>query len=163
MGGFLDKDKELRSHVLSLLEGGNAHIKLQDAVKGFPIGKINAKAQNVPYSPWELIEHMRITQYDILDFIRNPKYRYMEWPKDYWPAKGKKADSAAWRKSISAFNRDAAELKKILKDPKTDLYAKIPHGTGQTVLREMLLVADHNAYHIGELLVVRRGIGAWKD
>lgn len=157
----MDNEKAIRSHLLSLLQGGNAHVTFEDAVKGFPESRINERVEGIPYSAWQLLEHMRISQYDILDFVRNPKYKYMEWPKDYWPAKGKKATKGDWEKSIAMFKRDSRELQKIARDSKTDLYSKIPHGEGQTVFREILLVADHNAYHLGEFVVIRRALGIW--
>jgi len=158
----MDEDKTIRKHLISLLEGGNAHIKFGDAVKRFRIGDINRKPGNLPYSAWHLVEHMRITQYDILDFVRNPDYKYMNWPDDYWPPKSRKASKNDWEKSIGSFRHNSNELKKIVNNPKTDLYSKIKHGEGQTVLREMLLVADHNAYHLGELVVLARLVGAMK-
>ena len=122
------EDRSVREHVLSLLEGGNAHVKFNDAVKDFPASEMNRAIPNLPYTPWQLLEHMRITQHDILDFITNPDYRYMEWPRDYWPPKGKMATASDWKRSISAFVKDSDELKRILESPKTDLYARIPHG-----------------------------------
>lgn len=158
----MENDKIIRAHLLSLLQGGNAHIKFDDVVKDFPTPYINSKKHNVPYSAWQLIEHMRITQWDILDFIRNPNYKSIEWPRDYWPEKGRKGTGSDWRRSIAMFNHDSKELERIVRNPKSSLYAKIPHGEGQTVLREMLLVADHNAYHLGELVVLKRSLGVWK-
>jgi hypothetical protein len=159
----MESEKLLREHLLALLGGGNAHIKFDGAVKNFPVGKINTVLPNLPYSPWQLLEHMKIAQYDILDFIRNPKYKHMNWPEDYWPSKGKKATKKDWTKTIADFNRDSKELQSIVRNQRTDFYSKIPHGTGQTILREILLVADHNAYHLGEFLVVRRALGLWKN
>jgi hypothetical protein len=119
------------------------------------------KPSNLPYSPWQLVEHLRITQADILDFCRNPKYRERTWPDDYWPSAESPPDSATWDKSVRDFLRDRAALQDLSRDPKVALEARIPHGEGQTYLREILLVADHTAYHIGELVVVRRLLGAW--
>lgn len=158
---FMDSDKILRSHLISLLKGGNAHATFEDAVKNFPASKINDKLPNSPYSSWELLEHIRITQFDILDFIRNPKYKYMKWPKDYWPSKDRKATVKNWKNTIKLFNKDSKELQQIINNKNTDFYAKIPHGEGQTILREILVVADHNAYHIGELVIIRRALGIW--
>ena len=151
----------LRLHLVSLLKGGNAHVRFEDVVKGFPVSKINADVPNLPYTPWQLLEHMRITQFDILDFARNPKYKYMKWPKDYWPNRNKNATGRDWKNSIKLFNKDCRDLQGIANNT-VDLYAKIPWGTGQTILREILLVADHNAYHLGELLMMRRLLGAWQ-
>lgn len=155
-------DKIIREHVLALLEGGNAHVTFEEAVEDFPSKLINANLPNLPYSPWHLLEHMRITQHDILEFIINPAYEEMEWPKDYWPAKGKKGTTTDWKMTIEDFKKDSNAMKKIIRDPKTDLYAKIPQGKGQTILREALLIADHTAYHLGEFVVIRRSLKSWK-
>lgn len=157
----MDSDKIIREQLLSLLKGGNAHIRLEDVAKGFPKSFMNANVPNVPYTCWHLIEHMRIAQHDILDFIENPNYEEMDWPDDYWPPKGKTATSKEWQKSIDMFNNDSRKLQAIIKNPKTNLYAKIPHGTGQNIARETMLVADHNAYHLGELVLMKRAIGKW--
>jgi hypothetical protein len=116
----------------------------------------------VPYSIWELLEHMRIAQWDILEFSRDAKHVSPEWPKGYWLAAGQKPTPAMWEKSLKAFSRDLAAMKKLVGNPRTDLFAPIPHGKGQTILREALLVADHNAYHLGQVLLVRRLLGNWK-
>ncbi len=157
----MDQDKVVREHLLSLLKGGNAHMDLAQAVKDFPESQINTIFPNGTYSAWGLLEHIRRTQWDILDFTRNPKYKEMQWPKDYWPVRGKKATKKEWQQTISKFNHDSKELEGIVKDKKIDLYAKIPQGTGQTILREILLVADHNAYHIGEFAIIRQVMGTW--
>lgn len=157
----MEQDKIVRSHLLSLLKGGNAHMTLEEATKDFPISQINANFHNGTYSSWHLLEHIRRAQWDILDFIRNPNYKEMEWPKDYWPAKGEKATKKDWDNTLAMFKKDSKELQSIVTNPKTDLYAKIPHGTGQTILREILLVADHNAYHIGEFAIMRQVMNTW--
>jgi uncharacterized damage-inducible protein DinB len=157
----MDQNQIIRDHLLSLLQGGNAHAKFDDIVKDFPMSEINTRVTNVPYSSWQLLEHIRRTQHDILDFIINSNYKELEWPKDYWPSNDKKAIEKDWKQSIEMFNTDSKELEKIVKNPKTDLYAKIPHGDGQTILREILLVADHNAYHMGELVMLQRVMGIW--
>jgi hypothetical protein len=126
-----------------------------------PIHLRGTKPASLPYSPWQLIEHLRITQADILDFCRNPKYRELKWPDDYWPSSTSPPDSAAWHESIQGFQRDRAALQDLSNDPTINLEARIPHGDDQTYLREILLAADHAAYHIGELVVVRRLLGAW--
>jgi uncharacterized damage-inducible protein DinB len=115
----------------------------------------------MPHSPWQLLEPLRLTQHDILDFCRNPAYSERAWPKDYWPSSAAPPTAAAWDESITAFRREREELKQLAQDPALDLFARIPHGTGQTYLRELLLVADHNAYHIGQLVLVRRSLGIW--
>jgi hypothetical protein len=113
------------------------------------------------HSPWQLLEHLRLAQWDILDFSRNAKYQALKWPDDYWPKEKAPADEKAWDKSVRAFKKDLKEMCALVEDPKTDLFAKIPHGDGQTILREALLTADHNAYHVGQLVLVRRMLGAW--
>jgi len=155
-------DASLRKHLLDLLNGGNAHATFDQAVKNFPIALRGKRPKGAEHSPWQVLEHLRIAQWDILDFSRNPKYRHRRWPEDYWPATAAPPDAKAWDKSARAFRRDLKAMCDLVADPKTDLYARIPHGSGQTVLREALLVADHNAYHLGELVLLRRMLGAWE-
>jgi hypothetical protein len=144
----------LSKHCLELLNGGSAHISLEDAIKDFPIAHINTRIENSPHTPWELLEHIRIAQWDILDFSVNPKYREMKWPNDYWPKKdGTKAE---WKASVKQILRDRKSIAKLITDDKADLFAPFKWGTGQTLLREILLVADHNAYHLGQLVLIRR-------
>jgi hypothetical protein len=157
----METDKLVREHVLQVLRGGNAHMTFEQAVADFPMDHINDIFPNGTYTPWHLLEHLRITQWDILDFIRNPNYQEMEWPKDYWPAPGTQATEADWQRSLSQFEDDMGQLQRIASDPQTDLYVRIPHGTGQTILRELLLVADHNAYHIGEFAIMRQVMDTW--
>ena len=157
----MDHDKDVRSHVLSLLRGGNAHLTIEEAVKDFPEDAINRKFPNGKYSSWGLLEHIRRAQWDILDFIRNSNYKQKDWPDDYWPDPKKNATKASWSKTLKQIKADSKELEKILSDPNTDLYAKIPHAEGQTILREMLLVADHNSYHLGEFAIMRQVMGTW--
>ncbi len=154
-------DTALREQLLHLLRGGNAHLSFDEAVADFPMTAINARPPNVPYTPWHLLEHLRRAQWDILDFIRNPDYQAMKWPDDYWPAPDAEADAAAWEKTVSAFHADLKAVEDLVNDPQTDLATAIPHGDGQTVLREILLVADHNAYHIGEFAILRQVMGTW--
>ena len=135
---------------------------LAEAVENYPVSKINDIFPNGEYSSWHLLEHIRRTQNDILNFIVNPNYEELNWPKDYWPERNEKANQKDWDKTIEAFEKDIAALEKIAQDPKTDLYAKIVWGDGQTVLREILLVADHNAYHIGEFAIMRQVMKTWK-
>jgi len=158
-----DPDKSLREHLIYLLKGGGAHAAFKAAVADLSVGLRGKKAPNLPYTAWMLLEHIRIAQWDILDFSRNPKYKSMEWPKEYWPASEAPPKTDAWDKSIRACKRDLREMQDLVADSKTDLYKKIPWGDGQTILREALLVADHNAYHLGQLVTLRRLLGAWKD
>lgn len=158
-----DKDKALREHLIYLLGGGGAHVDFESAVKDVPPEFRGKKPQNAAHSLWAILEHLRIAQWDILDFSRNAKYVALKWPDEYWPQTDAPPDDKAWDKSIKKFRADLEAMKKLVVDPKTDLYAKIPHGEGQTILREALLIADHNAYHVGEFVIVRRLLGDWKS
>jgi hypothetical protein len=158
-----DRDHQLREHVLYLLRGGGAHLDFDAALADLPVKLRGARPKGVPHTPWRLLEHMRIAQRDILEFSRNPKHVSPKWPDGYWPKGDAPPSSAAWKRSLAAFRADLAAMQKLVADPKTDLFARIPHGDGQTILREALLVADHNAYHLGQLVVVRRALGAWHD
>ncbi len=158
----MNTDQALRNHVIALLDGGQAHMTFDDVVASFPQELINTNPPNVPYTPWHLIEHLRITQWDILEYVRNPDYTSPEWPVGYWPARIAKTDAAGWKRTIEQFRADMSAMRAIVLDPKTDLIAPIPHGYGgHTILREALLVADHNAYHIGELGILRQVMNAW--
>jgi hypothetical protein len=153
----------LRIQLLEYLEGDHAHKTLDEAVKDFPAKMINSKPENVPYTFWQLLEHIRVSQHDILLFIHDTDYKYMDWPKDYWPGTGRKADKVAWDKTILDYRQDLKSLKKIIKNPKADLLAHIPHGEGQTIFHEAVLVIDHTAYHVGEFILMRRIMGIWKE
>lgn len=157
------EDRAVRAHLLWLLGGGNAHAPFDRAVARLPARLRGVRPTGLPYSPWELVEHMRIAQWDILEFSRNPKHVSPRWPAGYWPGSPRPPRPGAWTRAVAAFRRDRQAMMRLVRSPKTDLYARIPHGDGQTILREALLVADHNAYHIGQLIVVRRLLGAWKD
>ena len=154
-------DQALREHLLYLLRGGGAHLGFDDAIADLPKELRGAKPQGVPHTPWRLLEHMRICQWDILEFSRNPDHVSPEFPDGYWPASDAPPTAEAWDNSIQAFRVDLQAMQDLVADPDTDLFAAIPHGDGQTILRESLLVADHNAYHLGQLVVVRRCLGAW--
>jgi hypothetical protein len=158
----VNTDQSLRQHLLELLDGGQAHATFDQVIADFPT-KLRGEIPNgLPHSAWMLLEHLRITQLDILEFSRNPKYEEMKWPDDYWPKSPAPPSAAAWDKSVKSFNDDLNGMKKLVSDPKTDLFAKIPWGSGQTVLREALLVADHNSHHLGQLIDVRRVLKIWK-
>jgi uncharacterized damage-inducible protein DinB len=152
----------LREHLARLLSWEEAHAGFDAAVAKLPEEKRGTAPAGLPYSPWQLVEHLRITQHDILDFCRNPAYKEMSWPKDYWPASAAPPSAQAWSQSIEQFRRDRSALEALARDEHIDLSGRIPHGSGQTYLRELLLAADHAAYHIGELIVVRRLLGAWE-
>jgi uncharacterized damage-inducible protein DinB len=154
-------DQSIREHVVSLLNGGNAHTTFDDALAGLPANARGKKVRGLPYTAWMLLEHLRIAQWDILEFSRNPKHESPEWPKGYWPKEPAPSSDTAWNKSMRPFRTDVKAMEQLVSDPKTDLYATIPWGQGQTVLREALLVADHNAYHIGQMVLLRRLLGTW--
>jgi DinB superfamily len=151
----------VRSHLAHALDWSHAHAGFDAAVKDFPPALRGTRVEGLPHSAWEVLEHLRIAQHDILDFSRNPKYTAMKWPDDYWPPTPGPPDEAAWDRSVAAFRRDRAAMKRLASNPKLKLDKRIPHGTGQTYLREILLVIDHNAYHVAELVLLRRLLGAW--
>jgi hypothetical protein len=159
----MDRDRMLRDHVLYLLRGGGAHLNFDKAVAGLPAKLRGAKPAGVPHTPWRLVEHMRRAQWDILEFSRNPRHVSPEFPEGYWPQGDAPPNSKAWDASIKAFRKDLKDMEKLVDDLNTDLFARIPHGEGQTILREALLVVDHNAYHLGQLVVIRRMLGAWPE
>ena len=156
-----DPNHSLREHLLELLTGGHAHAKFEDAIKGLPAKLYGAKPANFPHSPWMILEHLRLAQWDILEFSRNEKHKSPKWPEGYWPKTEAPSNDAALEKSVKQFESDLKAMKDLVKNPKTDLFANIPWGDGQTILREALLVADHNAYHVAQLVDVRRLLGAW--
>jgi hypothetical protein len=157
-----DQVTALREHLVSLLSGKEAHLDFDRAVADLPADLRGRRVPGVPHTAWRLLEHMRIAQWDILEFSRNPKHVSPTFPEGYWPAGDAPAKPADWDRSIKSFRNDLKEMQELVADP-TDLFAPLPHGQGQTVLREALLVADHNAYHLGQLVVVRRALGAWSD
>jgi DinB superfamily len=156
-------DQHLRQNLVYLIAGGGAHAKFEDVIKDLPLKLRGAKPANFPHSPWMLLEHLRIAQWDILEFSRNAKHKSPEWPRGYWPKAEAPRTASDWNKSIQQFRGDQKEMQALVENPKTDLFAKIPWGDGQTILREALLVADHNAYHLAQIVDVRRLLGAWKD
>ena len=158
----MESDKVVREQLLFLLRGGNAHMNFDQAMADFPIQNINTKPPNVSYTPWYLLEHLRIAQWDILEFIRDPKHVSPAWPEGYWPLETEEADQAKWEKTISDFHADMGTLQDMVAHPRTDLYAPIPHAPDYTILREILLVADHNAYHIGEFAILRQVMDNWQ-
>jgi hypothetical protein len=158
----ISSETRLREHLVELLNGGSAHLAFNDVVKDMPEKLRGAKPEGLPHSAWMLLEHLRMAQWDILEFSRNAKYEAPKWPEEYWPSTEAPPSAAAWDKCVQQFRKDLKAMQDLVTNPKTDLYARIPWGDGQTILREALLVADHNAYHIGQLLDVRRLVGAWK-
>jgi hypothetical protein len=157
----MEKDAALRQHLLDLLQAGNAHAVFQDVIKNFPAELRGKRPKGAPHSPWELLEHMRLAQWDILEFSRDPNHKSPAFPDGYWPKQPEPADERAWDRSVKAFFQDLNSLCVLVADDATDLYARIPHGEGQTLLREALLTADHNAYHLVQLVLLRRLLGAW--
>ena len=155
------RDTALRQHLVEVLQGGHAHATFDAAVKNLPAGLRGKRPRGAEHSLWEILEHLRIAQWDILEFSRDPKHKSPDWPSGYWPAKQAPPDEKAWEKSVRAFRKDLKAMCDLVSSDATDLFAKIPHGDGQTILREVLLAADHNAYHLGEMVLVRRLLGAW--
>ena len=151
-----NRDDSVRKHVLYLLRGGGAHMSFDDFVGGFPPDLCNRQIQGLPYTAWQVLEHMRLAQWDILEFSRDANHVSPEFPKGYWPRPDDLGTPVLWQQTIDAFRADLQQLQALVEDPATDLYAKIPHGDGQTILREALLTADHNAYHLGVLAVMAR-------
>ncbi len=158
-----DQYRDLREQVVYLLKGGGAHIHFMDALDDFPPGKYGTFATGLPHTGWQLLEHARLAQWDILDFSRNPKHVSPPFPGGYWPKTPIPASEEAWKESVAAFQRNLEEMVHLVRNPRTDLFAKIPHGQGQTILREALLLADHNSYHLAQLVDLRRALGAWQE
>ena len=154
-------DQAVREHVLYLLRGGGAHLDFEKAIADLPPEARGRQAANLPHTCWQLLEHLRIAQWDILEFSVNASHVSPEFPAGYWPANSEPEGDEAWEASVDSFRRDLVAMQELVADPTTDLYCPIPHGDGQTILREALLVADHNAYHYGQLVMVRKALGAW--
>ena len=154
-------DVALRAQLARAVDWHEAHVDFGAAIDGIPVDLRGAVPPGLPYSPWQLLEHLRIAQHDILEFCVNPAYQEMKWPDAYWPSEAAPPDAAAWDEAVAAYRRDHEAVRRLATDPAVDLLATIPHGTGQTYLREVLLVADHAAYHVGQLVLVRRLLGIW--
>lgn len=152
----MNQDQSLREHLLYLLGGGGAHVDFESVITDFPVEKVNQRIENLPYTAWAVLEHMRIAQWDILEFSRSAEHVSPKWPEGYWPARDVEHGAAEWEKSVKGFREDLSAMKELIAEPETDLFAAIPHGDGQTILREALLVADHNAYHLGVLVTMKR-------
>lgn len=152
----LTPDADLRRHLISLLESGNAHITFNDAVNEFPIELAGNRPNNSPHSAWELLEHLRIAQEDIIAFCESSNYVQPNWPDDYWPRSPAPHSASAWSDCVASIRNDLARFIKLLNDESRDLFEPLPWGNGQTLLREALLIADHNSYHLGQLMLVRR-------
>jgi hypothetical protein len=154
-------DDVIREHLARLLGWEDAHVGFDKVAHGIPPALRGKRPARMPYSAWQLVEHLRITQQDILDFCRNPQYQELHWPRDYWPASASPPSTRAWAASIKAFKADRDALRQLAADRQIDLTARIPHGSGQTFLREIVLAADHTAYHVGQLVLLRRLLGIW--
>lgn len=155
-------DAPVRQQLVAALKGGQAHATFAQAVEDFPFDQAGVRPQGQPHSAWELLEHLRITQHDILNFSQSADHKSPKWPDEYWPKQPAPADTQAWEASVASFNADLAEFIKLVQDENQDLHRPFPWGDGQTLLREALLIIDHNAYHIGELVLLRRSLGLWQ-
>ena len=158
----MDPNQSLRKEVDRILSGKGAHADFDAAVADLAPKLRGAKPDGAPHSAWELLEHLRIAQWDMLEFSRDPKHVSPDWPDGYWPKSAEPDSATAWEHSVKAFQRDLKAMRELVSDPKSDLFTPFPHGKGQTLLREALQTADHNAYHVGELIFLRRMLGAWK-
>ena len=157
----MDRDEVLRKNLKLLLTGETARMPFDEAVSDLLMDRINDPLPNANYTPWHLLEHIRFAQRDILEFITDPDYRERKWPDEYWPPRDKKATPEDWKKSIDGFKQDFLELKRLIEDPATDLYALIPWGSGQTFITEIVTVSNHNGFHIGEFAITRQAMGTW--
>ena len=153
-------DQSLREQLISLLEGGNAHVGLGNFIRDFPVDKCGQSVAGLPYTAWQVLEHMRIAQRDILDFSRDATHVSPKWPKGYWPGEDKTGSNELWTETVAQFRGDLKAFQDLVRDPSNDLFAQIPHGTGQTILREALVLADHNSNHLGALIVMSRMLGS---
>ncbi|GAC1626665.1 MAG: DinB family protein [Candidatus Acidiferrum sp.] len=158
-----NQDRALREQLAYLLHGGGAHVHFEDALNGLPASKRGAFAKGLPHTAWQLLEHARLAQWDILEFSRNPKHVSPEFPEGYWPKTPSPRNEAAWEKSVREFKKDLRAMIRLVENPRTNLFAEIPHGQGQTILREALVLADHNAYHLGQLICLRRALHTWHE
>jgi len=158
----MSTDAELRERLETLLDSDHAHVAFDDVVADFPEPHRGTRPEGFPYSAWELLEHMRIAQWDILEFSRNASHVSPDWPQGYWPQSPVPPGPDAWEASLTGFRQDLQAMQNLIRDRSQDLFRAFPHGTGQDLLREALLIADHNAYHLGQLVLLRRALGAWK-
>ena len=158
----MSQDRALRDHLVELLRTGSAHLGFDEAIEGLPADLRGSRTRDLQHTPWQLVEHLRITQWDILEFSRDSGHVSPKWPEGYWPDTAASEDDAAWDRAVEQFRRDLKAMQDLVADPGTDLFAKIPWGDGQTILREAMLVADHNAYHVGQIVTVRQALGAWQ-
>lgn len=158
----MGKEKQLREHLVKLLRGGQAYLTREEILEGIALGEAGRQVANLPYTLWQLLEHLRITQSDILEFSRDPQYQSPEWPDGYWPQATAPTNEDALAESLRLIDADLKAMLQLVQDPKQDLYNPFAHGSGQTLLREAMLVAEHNAYHLGQIVLVRRLLGKWE-
>jgi hypothetical protein len=158
----MDHDKQLRQQLSKVLDWQEAHADLSAAVSNFPAELQGKVPEGFPYSAWQLLEHIRLALWDIVEFSRNARHKSPEWPEGYWPKTAAPPNTAAWEHSVKETQQHLDEMRELISDSQRDLFEPIPHGSGQTLLRQALLIADHNAYHLGQLVLVRKALGAWK-
>ena len=156
-----DNDLSLRKHLATLLDGRQAHIEIGAVLDKLSFQDLSKESKGVPWTLWELFEHTRIAQWDILEFSRNPDHQSPDWPKGYWPQDKGPKDEATWKASTASFRHDLNAMKDLVLDCSVDLHENIPHGDGQTILREAMLIADHNAYHLGQMVLLLKFFGSW--
>ncbi len=157
----MDPDQSTREHVGDLMTWRSAHVEFDRVVKNVPEELRGRRPASLPYSLWELLEHIRLAQHDILDFCINPRYETLKWPDDFWPVEPEPPEREQWQHSIDTYRRDRQAMLDLVQDDEVDLHGAIPHGDGQTYLREALLAADHTAYHVGQMVLIRRILGIW--
>jgi hypothetical protein len=157
----MDSHEILIREIIKFLQDGGAHASLDDALSGLPAALRGKKPDNLPYSIWQLVEHIRIAQWDMLEFCKDANHKSLKWPEEYWPKETSPANDSAWENSITQINADLEEFIQLLNS--ANIYQKLPHGQGQSILREALQIGDHNAYHIAEIIMIRRLLGAWKN
>jgi uncharacterized damage-inducible protein DinB len=158
----MSNEKALRAQLVKLLDWGEAHVPFDKAVKGIPASKRGIVPAGWEHSLWQLVEHIRMAQADILEFSISSRYKAKKWPDDYWPKSPAPRDAAAWTGSLAAVRKDRQAMQQLARNPRIELMAEIPHGDGQTYLREILLVAAHNSYHLGQIVALRRQLGIWR-
>ncbi|MBI2207622.1 MAG: DinB family protein [Candidatus Rokubacteria bacterium] len=154
-------ERDPRAVIHQVFTGESAHMSLDEAVAGFPMAQINAKAPHIPYSFWHLLEHIRIAQWDLLEYVRNPEHVSPGWPEGYWPAPDATTDAAGWKRTIAAIKKDLARMDQLLADREVDIFAPVPFANDKSVVRCAFLVLDHNAYHLGELAILRQVMQLW--
>ncbi len=156
------EDRILRNQLIPFLRGQGAHVDFASAVKDFPAEHCGTRPANCPHSAWELVQHIRFTLHDLVDFCTNPNYTEPNWPRDYWPAQPAPPGKEAWREAVAAVQQDIETFERLVGEPSSNLYAKIPWGDGQNLLREVLLAGDHTSYHTGQIVLIRQLLGIWK-